>query len=65
MPHRRSAGTRRDQLFDRVERELTTLSRVTSRQGSVLWACKRACRLSEPLGSLLGLWLIDTWSEPS
>jgi hypothetical protein len=64
MPYR-SGSTRRDQLFETVEREPPILSQGTSRQGSVLRACKPACRPSESVGSLLELWLIDAWSEPS
>lgn len=64
MPHR-SSSTRRDQFFETAECEPTILSQVTSRQASVLWDCKLACRPSESVGSLLGPWPIDTWSEPS
>jgi hypothetical protein len=64
MRHR-SGSTRRGQLFETVEREPRILSHATSRQGSVLCACKLACTPSESVGSLLGLWLIDMWSEPS
>lgn len=35
------------------------------RSASTVAPCKPACRPSESVGSLLGLWLIDTWSEPS
>jgi hypothetical protein len=64
MRHR-SASTRRDQFFETVESQPTNLSQLTSRQVSALRACKPVCRWSESVGSLLGLWLIDTWSEPS
>jgi hypothetical protein len=60
MPHR-SARTRRDQFFETDECEFTVLSR----QASALTVCKRACRPSESVGSLLGPWLIDTWNEPT
>jgi hypothetical protein len=65
MPHRRSASTCRDQFFETVADQSTILSQVTSRQGSEFWVCKPACRLSVAIGSLQGLWLIDTWSEVS
>jgi hypothetical protein len=64
MPHR-SASTRRDQFFETVKCDATVLPQVTSRQGTPLWACQSACRPSDSVGSLLGLWLIATWSEPS
>jgi hypothetical protein len=65
MPHRRFASTRPDQLFETAEGQLGILSQVTSRQGSVSWACKPACKLSVAIGSLQALWLIATWSEAS
>jgi hypothetical protein len=61
MPDRRPAGIRRDQSVARVERKPPTLWRLGPRRA----ACKPACTPSESMGSLLGLWLIDTWSEPS
>jgi hypothetical protein len=60
MPHH-SARTRRDQFFETDEGEPTILPR----QASVPSVCKPACRPSESVGSLPGVWLIDTWSEPS
>jgi hypothetical protein len=65
MPHRRSASARRDQFLDTVECEFTIPSGVRSGQGSVLRARKAACRSSESVGSLLALWLIKPWGEPS
>jgi hypothetical protein len=65
MPHRRSASARRGQFFEELECEPAIVSLVTSRQGSVLWACLPAGGSSESVGSLRGRWLIDTWSVPS
>jgi hypothetical protein len=65
MPHRRTASIRRHQFFEELECEPRILSQGTSRQRSVPRDRTPACRLSESVGSLLGLWLIHTWSEPS
>jgi hypothetical protein len=64
MP-RSYARPRRDQFFEPVECKPTPLSHVTSRQGSVLWECKSACRVSKPVGRPLGLRPIATGSERS
>jgi hypothetical protein len=65
MADRRPAGIRRVNSVAMVEREPPILSHVTWRLGLRRGACKPACTLSEPVGSLLGIWQIDTWSEPS
>jgi hypothetical protein len=65
MRHRLSASTRRGRFSGSVGCAPSALARGISRQGPMSSACKPACRLSESVGSLLGLWLIDTWSEPS
>jgi hypothetical protein len=64
MP-RSAASSRRDQFFEPVEYQRAPLSHSTSRQGSVLWGRKSACRPSESGGSLLGHRLTDTRSERS
>jgi hypothetical protein len=67
MPDRRFGSTRRDQFSESVEYEprAAILLQVRSRQDSVPRVCKLACRLTESVGSLLGPWLTDRWSEPS
>jgi hypothetical protein len=65
MPHRLFASTLPDQFFDTVEGLARILSRLMSRRGPVSGACKPACRLSMPIGSLQGPWRIATWSEAS
>jgi hypothetical protein len=65
MPHQRSASIGRDRFFETVECRPTSPLHATSRQGSMLWACKPACMLSASIGSLQGLCLIAAWSEPS